>query len=47
MLIEREFATGKVTLAFETGNRIKLTKEESREFYKRMEEIKQSMWNKE
>ncbi len=42
MLIERDFTSGKVTLSFETGNRIKLTKEETREFDKRIEEIKKS-----
>ncbi len=42
MLIERDFTSGKVTLSFENGNRIALTKEETREFDKRMNEIKES-----
>lgn len=40
MLIERDFTSGKVTLAFETGNRINLTKEESREFDERIKDIR-------
>lgn len=39
MLIEREFTTRKAILAFETKRRIHLTKEETREFDKRMKEI--------
>ncbi len=41
MLIERDFTSGKVTLSFEKGNRIPLTKEETREFDKRMREIRE------
>jgi hypothetical protein len=39
MLIEKDFTSGNVTLAFETGKRIELTREETREFDKRMKEI--------
>lgn len=45
MLIEREFTSGKVILAFETGKRVKLTKEETREFDKRMKEIQDSAYS--
>ncbi len=32
MLIERDFTSKKVTLSFDTGNRIELTNEETEEF---------------
>lgn len=41
MLIERDFTSGRVTLAFENGNRVALTKEETAEFDKRMREIQE------
>lgn len=41
MKIERDFTTQRVTLHFEsTGMRIALTDEETREFDKRMEQVK-------
>lgn len=39
MQIERDFTSGKVTLAFENGKRLALTKEETVEFDKRIREI--------
>ena len=41
MLIERDFTSGKVTLSFDTGKRVNLTSEETKEFDKRMREIKE------
>lgn len=41
MKIERDFTSGKVTLSFENGNRIALTAEETREFDKRIREIRE------
>lgn len=41
MQIERDFATGNVTLAFENGKRVKLTKEETREFDERVRRIQE------
>lgn len=41
MQIERDFTSGKVTLAFENGKRVKLTKEETREFDERMRQIQE------
>lgn len=42
MQIEREFTSGKVTLAFESGRRIELTRDETYEFDKRMKEIQEA-----
>lgn len=41
MQIERDFTSGKITLAFENGNRIKLTKEDTLEFDERMRRIRE------
>lgn len=41
MQIERDFTSGKVTLAFESGKRVELTKEETREFDKRVKRIQE------
>lgn len=41
MLIERDFTSGKVTLSFETGKRVDLTKDETEEFDKRIREIQE------
>lgn len=41
MQIERDFTSGNVTLSFENGNRIKLTREETCEFDERMRRIQQ------
>ena len=41
MIIETEFQSNIITLHFEsTKNRVKLTKEETREFNKRMQQVK-------
>lgn len=39
MLIERDFTSGKITLSFNTGKRLELTKDETKEFDKRISEI--------
>ncbi len=41
MQIERDFTSGKITLAFENGRREKLTKEETREFDKRIKQVQE------
>ena len=41
MLIERDFTSKDVTLSFETGKRIRLTREETKEFDKRISEIQE------
>jgi len=41
MLIERDFTSRKVTLSFETGKRVGLTKDETKEFDKRIQEIQE------
>jgi hypothetical protein len=42
MMIETEFQSNKITLSFEsTGNRVKLTREETAEFNKRMRQVQQ------
>ena len=41
MIIETEFQSNLITLHFEsTGYRVRLTKEETREFNKRMQQVK-------
>jgi len=41
MQIERDFTSGNVTLAFGSGKRIELTREETLEFDKRMRQIRE------
>lgn len=41
MLIERDFTSRNVTLSFESGKRVKLSREETTEFDKRIREIKE------
>lgn len=41
MLIERDFTSRKVTLSFDTGKRVELTKEETKEFDNRIQEIQE------
>lgn len=41
MQVERDFTSGNITLAFENGRRVKLTKEETREFDERMRRIQE------
>lgn len=41
MQIERDFTSGNVILAFKNGKRVKLTKEETREYDERMRRIQE------
>lgn len=41
MEIHTEFQSNIITLVFETGKTVRLTKEESREFNKRMREVQE------
>lgn len=42
MKIERDFTSGNVTLAFENGKRVGLTKEETQEFDERIRQIQEN-----